>query len=703
MENNQIQGIHLLRCFIRSLLFYLLFFIGLLPVSLKAQEMNTGFKHLEKGEFLKAQQFFDGILSEYPTNKTALICYGRATGLVGETQKALDIFNNLDQQYPNDQEILLNKAETFLWMKEPGNAVNVYEKLIQSDSTLFAAWLGIANSFSIEKSYKKAHDAITIALALAPENQQALISRKYIVLGFANYLGAEKYEMDSALSVLQENIKVNPLDQESLRLKVMLLILKKDFKRALKESKTISDSTESTLSQSTINHLMGKNTYALRLAEDALAMDSLKEKSNLLVNLHYFNALLWNNQLRKAGEYLETLKADFRENPKILLAGAQLAIYDSDFKKSALKYQEYLLNDSASFDGNLGLADANHAMQLDRRAYLAAFKTERFYDSQRDVKAFLSKLNQQHSPEVKTKALFNSSSDGSHNKQLSASYAMGLSPELKVGFEYQQKTYYSNLPERPSESVLMTSSASYLVNSWMKLKKVEHPEGNRRTFGTPLFLANADLRISKIQKIAVGYNSEIADFNQALLMRHLKTNHFYLRSNVFLKESGLGNYTELIKSYLSDGNQRNLLFTSVYKSIGKKRYFKAGLNYLNLSFRETKPTDYYSPLSQQQLELFGGFNFSTKSVNKLMVNIESAVGQQWGRVPEILTFRSKLSVSQYFGRCSVKVFGQYSTSGNSSFNGFTYQELGVEMKFLLTGKPIFFKKLTRQFEQEYDK
>ena len=65
-----------------------------------SQNMQEGFQYLETGKFDKAEVFFQKILVDYPDNKTANLCYGRAVGLNGNAPKAVGIFTNLLEEYP---------------------------------------------------------------------------------------------------------------------------------------------------------------------------------------------------------------------------------------------------------------------------------------------------------------------------------------------------------------------------------------------------------------------------------------------------------------------------------------------------------------------------------------------------------------------------------------------------------------------------
>ena len=95
-----------------------------------SQEMKTGFTYLETGKYEKADVFFKQILEEYPDNKTAKLCYGRAVGLSGNPQQATQIFTELLEKYPNDFEVKLNYGESLLWNKNFEAAEIYYQKLI---------------------------------------------------------------------------------------------------------------------------------------------------------------------------------------------------------------------------------------------------------------------------------------------------------------------------------------------------------------------------------------------------------------------------------------------------------------------------------------------------------------------------------------------------------------------------------------------
>ena len=91
-----------------------LFLFLLLSVFCFSQNMKEGFTYLETGKYPQAETFFKTILKEYPNNKTARLCYGRAIGLNGNSAEAKNIFSSLVEDYPNDFEVKLNYGESLL-------------------------------------------------------------------------------------------------------------------------------------------------------------------------------------------------------------------------------------------------------------------------------------------------------------------------------------------------------------------------------------------------------------------------------------------------------------------------------------------------------------------------------------------------------------------------------------------------------------
>ncbi|PIB34744.1 hypothetical protein BFP72_04640 [Reichenbachiella sp. 5M10] len=663
------------------------------------QEMTAGFAMLEAGQFQSAEKFFQQTLIDYPDNKTAKLCYGRATGLSGNPDSAIAIFKALLVKYPRDMEVRLNLAEAYLWKKDGESAIVDYISILKEDSTLFAAQLGLANSYSMTQNYGSAYSTIQTAIDLDPDSPQAALSRKYITLGLANELASKNHLYDSALVMINKNIAFNPSDQESLQLKATIYLVAGKFEDSSSTYLHLSDTLVSLKGQSLTAHLLEDNEMALSLADSLVSKASMQKDTAKIMDahLHYVTALLWNEKISKADDYLDSLSSVLPFSPEILVTQAQIAMYAADFKKGSMKYDDYLALMPGSFGGNLGKADAMHALGLDDAAYQYGFRTLSYYPGQKDAANFINRLNAQHSPHAFVGYIYTRSSDGS----VSTSYQLGgkisITPRWSATMDHQKK-YYSSVNTESSTSYTESSSISlsHQLNATIKLQavyglsKLQLNDTTNADYRSTMGLS-AQLRISKSQSLTIGYFSEVQDFNQALIQQKLKVSNFMIKNSFFWKERKLGWYSELYRSYFSDGNTKNLLFTSVYRSLTKKPAIKAGINYTIMSFGEAKPAQYYSPSLYHQVELFSGLMY-----DKLPIDLswDLAGGYQIVDSMKQPTWRTQLTLSKTMGRLNAQMSGAYSSISSSQYNGFSHLELRAQLTFRLTHKPLFFKKIS---------
>lgn len=664
-----------------------------------AQDMNAGFKMLEQGAFQEANSFFKELSKEHPENKTARLCYGRAVGLSGEPDHAIGIFNDLLTDYPGDIEVSLNLAEAYLWQKSASSAIVEYKKILARDSSLFGAVLGIANSYSMAQDYQLAYSYIIKALELQPSNQQAAISAKFIRMGLANKLASQDYLYDQAITLLHENLAVNPEDQQTLALLANIFIVSGAFHKADSVYADLQDPISSRKGQSVALHLQGYNTLAKKLANELLELTAQTADSVQIVDActHYLSALLWCGELKEARLYIDSLVDVYPEQPELLAAQAQVAMYEADFTTGVDKYTQYLKREPQSFKGNLGRADAMHALGMDNNAYAQAFQTLEFFPGQKDAKQFINRLNVQHSPKAEVNYTFAESSDGSVNRSLEGKVGLGLTPMIRTAIEYRKKEYNSPGLEDSSVSEFIALSGSYRMGPLMQ---AQLSVGTFRSTTSESQMSNEQLdidvllqiRVNKSQTLTLGYETEIQDFNAALLHQNLTTKHLVARNSVFWKVAGFGWYSEAYHSFYSDGNKRSLLFTSLYKTLSSAPSIKAGLNGLVMAFDLNRPENYYSPNLYKQAEVFAGLELNAP----LKLMLDGAIGYQFVDTDTQLTWRFKAMVGKQFGRLNTNMTLAYSSISAAQSNGFSFMQIGAKVCWQLSKKPIFYGRITSE-------
>ena len=663
-----------------------------------AQDMSKGFSNLEKGEFDQAEVFFATVLKDYPTNKTARLCYARAIGLNKQPEKALQNFVDLKKEYPGDLEIELNYAEALLWNKKFDEAKVFYTELVAQNPTSFVAHLGFANTLSNLKEYKEALSNVNKALELSPANPGALVSRKYIKLGYANQKVNEKLYTEA--ETFYDEILVDfPNDKETLLNKANLYLITKDHSKAKITYNQIAqnDPIVALNGLSLVAHNEGKEKDALLIAEEAIQKVEGNTDEKLLnqTRERYIQALIWNKEYKLAEAKIEELKPKYSNENWLLALSATLAIYRSDYKESVDYYATILENDSKSFDGNLGIANAYYASGEIDKSVDAVYKTLEIFKNQNDAMTFLKKLNEEHTPTLEEKLSF--SFDNGDNTAISSRthIVFPLSTRWLVNTTYQYRKTGNKITDVKANSNDLFVGAGYKINPKIIFNMevgLTSANSNTTSYTEPLFSANFKIKPLKLQDLEVGYKKEMQNFNTDLINKQIAANNYYLNYNVG-SNFNLGWFTQYYYTSQTDDNTRNLLFTSLYYNILSKPVLKTGLNYQYITFKDQVPTIYFSPKKFNAFEIFVDFLKDEKiTLNKsVFYNVTAALGYQFIEDNEKqLTYRIQARLGYKFSdRLLMNIYGGQSNIASVSVAGFTYTEFGLRLKWNIFNKPVF--------------
>jgi len=666
-----------------------------------SQNMQEGFTYLETGKYKKAETYFKAVLNKYPDNKTAKLCYGRALGLSGHSSKALSIFLGLLEAYPDDFEIQLNYAEGLLWDKNYTKAKDYYETLIIKNSSSFPALLGYANTLSNLKNYNKALEYVDKALIVSPKNTNALTSKKYIQLGYANqYAKSQNY--NQALALLQNNLTFFNDDKETLLNIANIHLITNSLNEATETYQKIAiiDSITALNGLSLIKHLNGKEKAALQLSFKAYNAIK-KHTDSTIINQtkeRYIQALIWNKKYTMAEEIIDELLITYPNENWVLSLLATLNIYKSNFKESIANYNTILKNDSLSFDGNLGKANAQKAAGLFDGAYASVDKTLNIFKNQKDALQFLKMLNQQFTPFIETKVAY--SFDNGDNKAISlkANTEYPLSTKLKLVSKYSYRKTTNSITNIKATSHDISFGAAYqlLPNITFKgiLGATSAKTNTKNTYTQLLTDVILNIKPFKLQSLDIGYKRELQNFNAELLNREIVQNHFYFNYNLSTNFN-LGWFTQYYFTSQNDNNIRNLIFTSLYCNILTKPGLKAGLNYQYITFKNQVPTIYFSPNKFNATELFIELNKqeNTTNPNTWFYQLTAATGLQYienNSRQNTYRFQGKLGY-KFSNRTLANIYGSHSNIASATAAGFRFTEIGVRFKWFITKTPAFKK------------
>ncbi|MDO5969065.1 tetratricopeptide repeat protein [Flavivirga aquimarina] len=675
----------------------ILLFISTLSIS---QNMQEGFSLLETGNYKAAESFFETILKDYPENKTAKLCYGRAIGLNGHAEKAVSVFTELLTIFPNDFEIKLNYAESLLWGKNYPDAKHYYEGLIKENNQSFAALLGYANTLSNLKIYDEALINVNKALEVLPGNPNALISKKYIYLGYA-YQNQQQQNYDKAETLLKENLSLFENDKETLLNLANVYLISNQLEKAKKTYQTIGSEPKNQLISlnglALVSHLGGKEKDALKISKQAYNRISNTKDSTLInqTKERYIQALIWNKKYKNAQILIDELITKHPNENWILALRATLNIYKSDFNKSIADYNRILKNDSTSFDGNLGKANALKALGVYKGAYASAENTLKFYDKQKDATNFIKDLNTSFTPFIETKGSY--TFDNGDNEALSFQINLEFPTSTKFKWlaNYGYRTTSNSITDNKATSNNVSLGLSYQLLPNITFKGtggITSAKVETDNYTQLLTDISFNIRPFKLQVLDIGYKREIQSFNADLLDREIVMNHLYANYNVSTNFN-LGWFTQYFYTSQNDDNTRNLLFTSLYYNILSKPALKAGLNYQYITFKNQVPTIYFSPSTFNAGEIFINLikNEAITKPNEWFYELTAATGLQFIENDKSQsTYRVQGKLGYKFSkRCLANIFGTRSNIASATAAGFTFTEIGVRFKWYLFDKPVF--------------
>lgn len=665
--------------------------------------MKEGFTYLETGRYSQAEVFFKNILNEYPTNKTAKLCYGRAIGLNGNSKKSVEIFTDLLRKFPQDFEIKLNYAESLLWNKNFSKAKGYYQNLVKENAKSFPALLGYANTLSNLKIYDQALKFVNKALLVSPGNINALTSKKYIHLGYANQ-HAQKRAYKASIKLLKQNLLLFENDTETLQNIANVYLISDDFSKAETTYKKIGASSQNKLISlnglALVSHLKGKEKEALKISFKAVSSINKKTDTKLAQQTkeRYAQALIWNRKYIEAATLIKTLAEKHPNKNWVLSLRATLNIYKSNFKRSITDYNHILKNDSISFDGNLGKANALKALGLYKEAYKTGNKALTFYNNQKDIVTFLKKLDKEFTPFIETKVTYSSDNGNNEATSFYSGLTFPISTKLKFNTNYTYRTTQNTSSNKEATSHSFLGGISYqLLPTVVFNGNFGITAASASTTDYSQFLADVSLNIKpyRLQNLDIGYKRELQDFNADLLSREIIQNNYYVNYSLNTNFN-FGWFTQYYYTSQNDNNTRNLLFTSAYYTILNSPILKAGLNYQYITFKNQVPSIYFSPKEFNAVEIFIDLLRDENNIknNEWFYGLNAATGFQYIENTERQnTYRIQGKLGYKFSERSIaNIFVNHSNIASVTAAGFKFTEIGFRFKWYLTKQPFFIKK-----------
>ena len=670
----------------------LLFFT---PIMIWAQiAMEPGFNMLEEGHFGQAETFFAEVLEQEPANQTAQICYGRAVGLNGNPEKALTIFNKLADQTPDNLEIALNQSEAYMWAKQFKTAQELYDQILRTDTFNFTASMGAANARAGQKLYAEALPFIDKALNIQPYNTNALISKKFILLGIANN-NKSQWKYEEAHHQLDSVEILFPNDINARMLRADVFLSEQKYRQAQSTFENmVADSVELVRAYSGLSYtsvLLHKKKDAVSFAE--MAMKAAQEStvdSTLRINaiVNYANALGFKRAFKEAFQFLDNMEEKWGTHIKLQLTRARLKVWNSDLKEGIAIYDSLLQKDTTNFDLLMGIVEAKRANQQLDDALNFLQQARQILPDQPDAFRLWKELALADRPGIELNGSLLKDSGGNIGQLASAKINLGRIGRFQPYFEGSNWQAYVDGSTNKAQQNTILAGSQIQISPTIKGRF----SGGASTYGGPdttqLMALRGELglgwRMGKYHQFDVELSRDFHNYTANLIASGIERNKIALTYN-FSSPSRLGFYTQFLRVYQSDDNIQDLLFASLYFKVIEVPILKVGLNYSTFGFEREVSDQYFSPLSSTATEAFVQLVSDQSSRKKLVYHAFFSFGVQRVGINEPQqTTRLDVSLGYRFApNFELTANYQAGNTVQSSISGYAYQRIGLKIKYQL--------------------
>ena len=658
--------------------------------------MQEGFDLLEGGEFSEAKTFFEQILEIEPNNKTAKICYARALGLSGKKAESLKEFKHLQTHYPGDFEILLNLAESFMWNERYGEASQLYKELLSIDPNNFVANLGYANANASLKNNNTALEYIDKSLAVEPKNQNAIISKKYILLSISSEY-RNKLSYDTSMMHLDTILSTHPDDKEALLNKAVNYLWMGKPHKANKIYQEIIEKNieplEGNIGLSYTNVLLHQKTQALNYAEIALLIaenPNVSEANKIRAGVNMVNALGFDRKYSQAHDMIDTLMLAFGEDHKdLILARGRMYVWDNETEKG-LKYYNFLDSTYApSFEVKMGLAEAMRGEKKFKKAVAYIDQALEIVPNQPDALKLREMVKDEYRPKLTADYMYAQDIGDNFAYVSQVKFEVGNNGRFRSFFHYTnrrlEQVTEANSAHINSLGIGTKFQANKKLSFFAQVTPFQSKDGDGSSIGQGVLLnTGLQYEINKSQSTGYSFSQELHNYNADLLRANITmSNHaFFYHIRTPYK---VNLYTQFITTSQSDGNLRNLLYASLYYNLSEIPYIKFGVNYSVMTHREQFPNLYFSPDYFQSIEGFVNITNIERRKNKIIYDITVAFGEQTTReTPSEFTRRIDAKLGFRFNESS-HILGYYrhSNASQTTVTGFSYTAIGVQAVYTL--------------------
>lgn len=660
-------------------------FFSLCNISgLLSQDFKEGYAFLENEAYEEAISYFSKQLVKSPQNKTANICYGRAIGLSGKKEKALAFFQKIEKDFPHDTEILLNKAEAFLWNQDFNQAINTYENILSQDSLNFTANVGLANTYSALHDYHIANRYLQKSIQIDPSQGILKQVKKYIYLGLAAQ-EKENLQTIKAHEYLDSIMTLFPGDKDIILERAFVFLYEEKNKKAYQTFLRLVDKNpfEAYLGLSHCSILLHQANNSLSFADSALIyrpIDSLQRGFRAEIAKIY--ALGFNEKFISAHTLVDRLLDDHPDNHSLKIAKSRLYTWNEQFAKSENRLDSMNIR---NFDLFLAKADLYRGMELYNKALSTIDTALSIQPLQIDATRLQKLLQSEVSPLIHI--LYGNLTDiaQNHAKDYFAGIKIRSNDRHHYSLSLQSRQTNDPIFGAANQRIARFSDDIRMNNNWRINFGIAAVQSSSEavTFTKAIYDAKVKVKLTKDQYLSAGSEVVPHNYNSALILSEILMNNYYLAYSFNTKDYP-GIYISFTRTNQSDNNNKNLLYLSLYKAFQRNSTFKMGVNYTYFGFSRNSNI-YFSPSDFYGLEGFVEYHNHFAKGQQFFYSILLAPGfQKIENNNNQNTLRANIQLD-YVMNNHITLYGgyQYSNAAATTTAGYTSNYFFGGLKYSL--------------------
>lgn len=456
------------------------------------------------------------------------------------------------------------------------------------------------------------------AAALQGDVREQFVQRALQLRKEENYSGA--------ITQLDSILKYNAADAPILLFKGDLQLQQKQFGNAANTYQILLplkyETTIATINLSYALFMNHQPAKALQFARQAWQQN--KTSNSAVVN--YFNALLWNIKTKEAAVFL-------KQQTSLLTAAQQLVLkarlyttsgnyksglqyYDSLVKTYPDKYyvQEY----AEVLLGKKEIAQSQHTMQNARQLF-----------STNEYNAYLQKVTPTTLQNAGTEFVY--FKDVAKNTRIESNIWWQQSEKRRYRFRINAGT--SSITDVLNQKTTGTYGQLHIDERWNKAwsgetdVRLQIIKPQTASFSALTGTQTIKYQPNDRRMIGVSLSTDILNFTADIFGKNIRsTNAGYVTHILLSGKTGF--FSQGSAGFISDKNQRYLMFASLYRLFRTEPTFKTGINFSALHFSNSNIKTYFSPNRYFNTEVFADYSTALPMLSKFYLQAQAAGGMQ---------------------------------------------------------------------------